>query len=73
MKAIRVLEFGGPLVFDDVPGPAIARGGGTSLGICQAFMGCRPGRRVRQDAVHMARSCFACRRDLQAMSGLTHP
>jgi NADPH:quinone reductase-like Zn-dependent oxidoreductase len=25
MKAIRVLEFGGPLVFDDVPGPAIAR------------------------------------------------
>jgi NADPH2:quinone reductase len=25
MKAIRVLEFGGPLVFDDVPAPAIAR------------------------------------------------
>jgi len=25
MKAIRLLEFGGPLVFDDVPAPAIAR------------------------------------------------
>jgi NADPH:quinone reductase-like Zn-dependent oxidoreductase len=25
MKAIRLLEFGGPLVFDDVPSPAIAR------------------------------------------------
>ena len=25
MKAVRVLEFGGQLVFDDVPAPAIAR------------------------------------------------
>jgi len=25
MKAVRLLEFGGPLVFDDVPTPAIAR------------------------------------------------
>ena len=25
MKAIRLLEFGGPLVFGDVPAPAIAR------------------------------------------------
>jgi len=36
-------------------------------------MGYRPVGRERQDAVHMARSCFACPRDLQAMSGLTHP
>jgi NADPH:quinone reductase-like Zn-dependent oxidoreductase len=34
-------------------------------GSCQAFMECRPGRRVRQDAGHMARSCFACPRHLQ--------
>jgi NADPH:quinone reductase-like Zn-dependent oxidoreductase len=26
MKAVRVLEYGGPLVFGDVPAPAIARG-----------------------------------------------
>ena len=25
MKAIRLLEYGGQLVFDDVPAPAIAR------------------------------------------------
>src|SRR6266404_5958362 len=25
MKAVRLLEYGGPLVFDDVPTPAIAR------------------------------------------------
>src|ERR1041384_5691201 len=25
MKAVRVLEYGGPLVFDEVPKPAIAR------------------------------------------------
>ena len=25
MKAIRLLEYGGPLVFNDVPTPAIAR------------------------------------------------
>src|SRR5579862_6955697 len=25
MKAVRVLEYGGPLVFDDVPTPTIAR------------------------------------------------
>jgi NADPH:quinone reductase-like Zn-dependent oxidoreductase len=24
MKAVRVLEYGGPLVFDDVPAPALA-------------------------------------------------
>src|SRR5258708_31626073 len=26
MKAVRVLEYGGPLVFNDVPTPTIARG-----------------------------------------------
>ena len=25
MKAVRVLEYGGPLVFDEVPTPTIAR------------------------------------------------
>ena len=26
MKAVRVLEYGGPLAFDDVPTPTIASG-----------------------------------------------
>ena len=26
MKAVRVLEYGGPLVFTDVPTPTISRG-----------------------------------------------
>ena len=42
-----------------------SRPGRTSLGSCQVFMECRPGRRARQDAGHMARSCFACLRHLQ--------
>src|SRR5258707_995712 len=34
------------------------RPGRTSPATCQAFMGCRPVGRERQDAGHTARSCF---------------
>jgi hypothetical protein len=75
MKAVRLLQYGGQLVFNDVPMPAIARDeilvrmrptpGRTSPGTCQRFMGCRPVGRERQDASHTARSCFVWPKLLQ--------
>src|SRR5258708_5956987 len=44
------------------------RPGRTSPGTCQAFMGCRPVGRKRQDAGHTARSCFVWPRHLQRVS-----
>jgi NADPH:quinone reductase-like Zn-dependent oxidoreductase len=60
MKALRLLEYGGQLVFGDVPTPAIARDEilvkikSTAVNL----MGCRPLGRERQDAGHTARSSF---------------
>ena len=52
MKAVRLLDYGGQLEFNDVPTPTVARDE-ILVGVKSTAVG-----RGRRDESHTARSCF---------------